>query len=70
MSDKALRFRVVSSGRDEYPGDGLYLQNLDGGTLMEMHCIRSMCPELNEGDVVEITARRVQRMVPRHLEDV
>lgn len=69
-STGTLRFRVVSSGRDEYPGDGLYLQHLDGGHLMEKDCIEPMCDDLRDGDVVEITAKVVQRMVPAHLEDV
>lgn len=66
MSEPKTRtFYVVSSGRDEYPGDGLRISTEPGhrGEELDKHFLEKLGLEVKEGDEIEISARVVTRVV-------
>jgi len=67
MSVIAKRFEVVTSGRDEYPGDGLRLRMVSGrGDELNKDFLVAMgVNDVQVGDEIEITARIVSRIVTR-----
>lgn len=62
------QFELVSSGFDEYPGDGLRFAERDRlGFYVKYD--KSFCNlELQEGDIVEVTVKVISRVVPAHRE--
>lgn len=57
MKAKKKVFQVTSSGRDEYPGDGLRLDK-----DVDKRFLDHLGLEVNLGDEVEVTARIVSRI--------
>lgn len=65
MTDKATaetkQFELVSSGFDEYPGDGLRFK-AEGERFLHDKTFCSL--DLQEGDIVEVTVKVISRIVP------
>lgn len=72
MSDNKVveikQFEVVSSGFDEYPGDGLRFAEKDRLGFYVKYDKNFCGLELQEGDIVEVTVKVISRMVPAHRE--
>lgn len=58
---KCVLFRVVSSGRDEYPADGLRLQQL--GETFDKRFLDAMGVQVQAEDEIEVAVRIISRVV-------
>lgn len=65
MKAKKIKFEVVNSGIDEYPGRGLRLQI--GKSLFDTEIVDEMRLDFNEGDEIEITAKVVSRVIVKRV---
>lgn len=65
MKQTIRLYDVVSSGRDEYPGDGLRLRTKDALVEFSTELLRDVGVSVQEGDEVEISIRVVSRLVTR-----